>query len=101
VAAWRLRRRRRLRRPISYAFDDAERATAGLLSLVDHGGIVLGSVMSLLGSWRLFMPGIVREIAGGGATMQDMRTVWETGDTRINPARCTYAGCSAPTRSPK
>ena len=73
--------------PISYAFDDAERATAGLLSLVDHGGIVLGSVMSLLGSWRLFMPGIVREIAGGGATMQDMRTVWETGDTRHQPGQ--------------
>lgn len=57
----------------------------GLLGLLEPGGVLLASVMSLLGAWRLYMPRIVRRISEGVAGIDDTRTVWETGDTRHQP----------------
>lgn len=38
--------------PLSYAFEEEEEALAGLLRVTRPGGVVIASVMSMLGSWR-------------------------------------------------
>jgi SAM-dependent methyltransferase len=48
--------------PLSYAFDRANAALAGLLRVTRRGGPVVASVMSTLGAYRHFFPG-VRELA--------------------------------------
>ena len=44
--------------PLSYAFERTEEAIGGLLRVIGSQGIVLASVMSLLGGWRYFLPAI-------------------------------------------
>lgn len=45
--------------PLSYVFDHARDALDGLLRVTSPQGVVIGSVMSLLGAWRHFLPAIV------------------------------------------
>lgn len=45
--------------PLSYVFDHAEGALRDLLRITASGGVVLGSVMSLLGAWRHFLPAVL------------------------------------------
>jgi 2-polyprenyl-3-methyl-5-hydroxy-6-metoxy-1,4-benzoquinol methylase len=71
--------------PISYTFEDAERVTAGLLGLLEPGGMLLASVMSTLGSWRIFLPTVVPQIVAGVATMDTVERVLRLGDTRQLP----------------
>jgi len=71
--------------PISYTFDDAERVVAGLLGLLEPGGMLLASVMSTLGSWRIFLPTVVPQIEAGEATMDTLERVLRLGDTRHLP----------------
>jgi 2-polyprenyl-3-methyl-5-hydroxy-6-metoxy-1,4-benzoquinol methylase len=71
--------------PISYTFEDAERVTAGLLGLLKPGGMLLASLMSTLGSWRIFLPTVVAQIEAGVATMETLERVVRTGDTRHLP----------------
>lgn len=53
------------------------------LQLSDDGGM-LGSVMSTMGSFRWFLPGVVEEIKTFGTEAMD--TVLGTGDTRSTQA---------------
>lgn len=48
------------------------------------GGVVLGSVMSTIGSFRWFLPGVAEEIKAFGIGAMD--TVLRTGDTRPTQA---------------
>ena len=45
--------------PLSYAFDAEDQALRGLLRITRPEGPVVGSVMSLLGTWRQFLPGVI------------------------------------------
>ncbi len=63
--------------PLSYVFEDASMALAGLLRI---GRVVLGSVMSTLGAWRFFLPQIVEQAAVIGHEADDL--IIETGDLR-------------------
>jgi len=71
--------------PISYTFDDAERVTTALLGLLEPGGMLLASVMSTLGSWRIFLPTVVPQLEAGVATMETIERVLRLGDTRHLP----------------
>lgn len=44
--------------PLSYVFDHASDALAGLLRVTAPGGAVVGSVMSTLGAYRAFFPAV-------------------------------------------
>lgn len=44
--------------PLSYAFERTEEAMRGLLRIIGAEGIVVASVMSLLGGWRYFLRAI-------------------------------------------
>ena len=69
--------------PLSYAFGAVDRAIGELLRVVTPGGLVLASVMSLLGSLRYFLPGVVADIDGVG--LDRFRRLVETGDQREMP----------------
>ncbi len=62
--------------PLSYAFERVEEAMRGLLRIVGPQGVVVASVMSLLGSWRHFLPKITAhaEIVGEDANDEVLRT---------------------------
>jgi len=45
--------------PLSYVFDHASNALRGMLRVTTRKGVVLGSVMSLLGAWRHFLPAVL------------------------------------------
>jgi hypothetical protein len=62
-------------------------ATAGLLRLLEPGGILLASVMSLLGSFRIYTPGLLRLHGEGSISIDDIENVWRTGDTRHQPGQ--------------
>lgn len=67
--------------PLSYVFEEAERCFGDLLRVTRPGGLVVASVMSLLGAYRHFL-GEVAEIderLGFGANDEVIRT----GDTRV------------------
>ncbi|MEO3892062.1 class I SAM-dependent methyltransferase [Nonomuraea sp. B5E05] len=66
--------------PLSYAFEQAEDALCGLLRITRPGGLVVGSVMSLLGSWRHFLPGVVKMAEAIGEDANDL--ILRTGDLR-------------------
>ncbi|MGP3937672.1 class I SAM-dependent methyltransferase [Nonomuraea sp. KM88] len=66
--------------PLSYAFEHAEDALRGLLRITRPGGLVVGSVMSLLGSWRHFLPGVVKMAEAIGEDANDL--ILRTGDLR-------------------
>lgn len=73
--------------PLSYTFEQAPEAIAGLLRILRPGGLLLASVMSLLGTTRIFMHGIMAELAAGKFTFDQMLQVWRTGDLRHLPAQ--------------
>lgn len=62
--------------PLSYVFDHAEEALRGLLRITAADGAVLGSVMSLLGAWRHFLPAVLE------LTDEDNDHILATGDLR-------------------
>jgi ubiquinone/menaquinone biosynthesis C-methylase UbiE len=66
--------------PISYAFDQASAALAECIRVTRPGGVVLGSVMSTIGSFRWFLPGVAEEIKTFG--FEAMDALLHTGDTR-------------------
>ncbi len=45
--------------PLSYVFDHANAALEGMLRVTSRSGVVIGSVMSLLGAWRHFLPAVL------------------------------------------
>lgn len=63
--------------PLSYVFDDAQHALTGLLRITRPTGAVIASVMSLLGAWRHFLPGVQ------DFTDEQNEHVLATGDLRI------------------
>ena len=62
--------------PLSYVFDHAEESLRGLLRITTPNGAVLGSVMSLLGAWRHFLPAVL------DLTDEDNDHMLATGDLR-------------------
>jgi|BarGraNGADG00212_1021973.scaffolds.fasta_scaffold03534_4 SAM-dependent methyltransferase len=69
--------------PLSYAFEETEAAFRGLLRITRPGGMVVGSMMSLLGTWRHHLPGVVQVAAAVGEDVNDL--VLTTGDLRHIP----------------
>jgi SAM-dependent methyltransferase len=69
--------------PLSYAFEDAPEAMSGLLRILKPGGVLVASVMGLLGSWRYFLGGVVEETKLYGDEANDR--VFDTGDIRHMP----------------
>ncbi|WP_420111898.1 class I SAM-dependent methyltransferase [Pseudactinotalea sp.] len=69
--------------PLSYAFEDAEAAFAGLLRIIRPAGYVVASVMSMLGTWRHSLPGIAAVVDRFGDELNDR--VIRTGDLRHLP----------------
>jgi SAM-dependent methyltransferase len=66
--------------PLSYAFEHVDEAMSGLLRITRPGGVVLASVMSLLGSWRYFLRSVLEESKTVGEAANDL--VLSTGDLR-------------------
>lgn len=66
--------------PLSYAFESDLDATTGLLRVTRTGGPVLASVMSTLGTWRAFLPGVLSVAAEIGEDTNDR--ILRTGDLR-------------------
>ena len=66
--------------PLSYAFEHVEDALTGLFRITRPGGVVVASVMSLLGSWRHFLGGVVADSEIVGEDAND--AVLTTGDLR-------------------
>ena len=62
--------------PLSYAFENVDEALMGLFRIVRPGGVVVASVMSLLGTWRYFLEEtiIVAETFGEDANDAILRT---------------------------
>ena len=62
--------------PLSYAFERTDEAMRGLLRLIGPGGTVVASVMSLLGTWRYFLPAVaeLEEVVGEAANDETLRT---------------------------
>ncbi len=70
--------------PLSYAFEHAEDALRGLLRIVQPNGVVVASVMSLLGTWRHSLANVTALAETVGEDAND--AVLRTGDTRhISP----------------
>lgn len=57
--------------PLSYVFEAAPQALAGLLRVTRPGGHALASVMSLLGTWKYFLPGVIEDEVTYGAAASD------------------------------
>ena len=66
--------------PLSYVFEDAEDALRGLLRVIRPGGLLVASVMSLLGSWRALLPAVLEQAETYGEDAND--AVLRTGDLR-------------------
>lgn len=66
--------------PLSYAFECTDEAMRGLLRVLAPGGVVLASVMSLLGTWRQFLPAVTDLEASVGADVADLTL--RSGDLR-------------------
>ena len=66
--------------PLSYAFEHVEEALTGLFRITRPGGVVVASVMSLLGAWRHFLAGTVADAETVGEDAND--AVLHTGDLR-------------------
>jgi len=64
--------------PLSYAFENAEDALRGLFRITRPAGYVVASVMSLLGSWRYFLPFATSQIVS-----HEFDQVMTTGDLRF------------------
>lgn len=66
--------------PLSYVFEDEQAAVEGLLRVTKPGGFVVASVMSLLGTWRHHLAGVVGVAEKVGEDANDQ--VLATGDMR-------------------
>ena len=66
--------------PLSYAFEEAGSALAGLQRITKSRGYVVGSVMSWLGSWRFFLRGALEDTKALGEDANDLTLT--TGDLR-------------------
>jgi SAM-dependent methyltransferase len=66
--------------PLSYAFEKTQEAFDGLLRITKPGGYVVASVMSLLGTWRFALPGVLAIAKNQGEDAND--AVLTTGDLR-------------------
>lgn len=66
--------------PLSCAFEETEPALRGLLRVTARGGVVVGSVMSLLGTWRSQLPAVAQVAAAFGEEANDR--VLTNGDLR-------------------
>ncbi|MEK6648662.1 MAG: class I SAM-dependent methyltransferase [Actinomycetota bacterium] len=66
--------------PLSYAFENIDEALTGLFRIVRPGGMVIASVMSLLGTWRYFLEAVIQESEIIGEDAND--AVLRTGDLR-------------------
>jgi SAM-dependent methyltransferase len=72
--------------PLSYTFDRAEEAIAGCLRVIRRGGLFLASVISAVGSFRHFLPGVVHDVQALG--LETMDRVIRTGEQRHTPHQC-------------
>jgi 2-polyprenyl-3-methyl-5-hydroxy-6-metoxy-1,4-benzoquinol methylase len=72
--------------PLSYAFEDAEDALGGCLRVTRPGGMVLASVMSLVGSLRFHLAGVVEEMSVFG--IETIDSMVRTGEQRHTPHNC-------------
>jgi ubiquinone/menaquinone biosynthesis C-methylase UbiE len=66
--------------PLSYAFEAAPRALAECLRVTKQGGVVLASVMTILGSMRYALPAVLEQIETFGVDVVDR--IIQTGDLR-------------------
>ncbi|MEY9846124.1 SAM-dependent methyltransferase [Streptacidiphilus sp. BW17] len=71
--------------PLSYLFEGETQALAGMLSAVRPGGVVLASVMSLYGTWRVALPIAAELDARYGPEV--ISAILATGDLRVVPER--------------
>lgn len=69
--------------PLSYAFEQTDDAVRGLLRVTRPGGTVVASVMSMLGTWRHHLDGVVDLAGRVGEDAND--AVLRTGDLRHVP----------------
>lgn len=68
--------------PLSYAFEDAEPSLAGMLRVVRPGGRVVASVMSLIGTLRMFVQ-LIPSYAEKGR-LDELKAVMASGDNRLD-----------------
>ena len=66
--------------PLSYAFEHIDEAMAGLFRIVRPGGVVVASVMSLLGTWRHLLEDTILVADTFGEDAND--AILRTGDLR-------------------
>lgn len=66
--------------PLSYAFDRVDEAMRGLLRIAAPDGFVLASVMSLLGTWRHYLPQVSERAYAIGEDLNDR--IFDSGDLR-------------------
>jgi ubiquinone/menaquinone biosynthesis C-methylase UbiE len=66
--------------PLSYAFEDAPKALAECLRVTKQGGVVLASVMTLVGSARLSLSSLLEDLETFGIDV--VARIMRTGDLR-------------------
>lgn len=66
--------------PLSYAFENVDQALTGLFRIVRPGGVVVASVMSLLGTWKYFLAETIIVAETFGEDTND--AILRTGDLR-------------------
>ena len=66
--------------PLSYAFENIDKAMTGLFRIVRPGGVVVASVMSLLGTWRHLLEDVISVAETFGDDAND--AILRTGDLR-------------------
>jgi SAM-dependent methyltransferase len=67
--------------PLSYAFENIDEAMTGLFRIVRPGGVVVASVMSLLGTWRHLLEDVITVADTFGDDAND--AILRTGDLRL------------------
>jgi SAM-dependent methyltransferase len=68
--------------PLSYAFERAEDSLAEMLRVTGPGGVVVASVMALVGTLRFFLPGVPQYAAEG--RLHVLQQVVASGDNRYD-----------------
>jgi ubiquinone/menaquinone biosynthesis C-methylase UbiE len=66
--------------PLSYAFENIDEAMTGLFRVVRPGGVIVASVMSLLGTWRHLLEEVISVAETFGNDAND--AILRTGDLR-------------------
>ena len=81
----------RLVEPLSCAFDHTDEALVGLFRVTKPVALVLASVMSLLGSWRYFLRGVIQDTQSS----ERQQTSWSSQPVILNTSLAsTSAKCS-------